>query len=465
MELRIKTLQVSKMNLALFFLILIVSYLGLNLIFHGLDWQEFFFFMTLMLVLILIKPVWGILSYLGLFLLLPSSGNVTSHELFMLGILIMLCFYWFLSRAKGGVLLIGNRIERILLILFLYCGFSLFIALRNGISFTDFGRDLFPLLNLILILPVSYFVKTERDLKIVFGLFILVMTLGMFQWFWSLLAEVRITSYSPKFWYHTSVLMVPTLIVLGVTSYLEYHKFKFLYLLPMVFSLGVAIFTSTRTIWLGVIISFVLLFFLLIKHKKRLITSVILIIMIGTIFLGSVVSKQRQSFITDQIERAQTIHTLNTDRSFQGRKEESIQTMKLFFSSPLFGVGVGYKYRFVRSLVPGVGATHLVTNFTHSDFTNYLAKTGIIGILILIVLFYQVIVLSRRFYKQSQNRFNKIIYLTTQIGTIMALFVGNLTPVLQHRPSTFFLAFLISFMLIGRKLELGVKSKNASRPS
>jgi len=414
--------------------------------------QAMFVFITAAIAItIFIKPFWGLVLYTLYLPFVKESTGLSAQEFLALGIILLLCSLWFMSRSKkwSSVLEI-NRIERSLVIIFLYMIFSLFVGLSNGVTFIDWGRDLFPLAHLALILPMIHFVDNEQEFKILFIAFIVVMTYPLLLSFLHALMGLGILSHFTISWVRGTSFAMYILITLAMVSYMEYRKIIPLYVIPGFIAIGLALLKHPRTVWVGTAISMLVLLFLS-KNKGRWLTIMMVGFIAVSIFVSYVASKDL-TFIDRQKHWMETFQKLDDDLSWQSRVAETEQALALFRSSPVFGQGLGYQYNFWRPFVRGLGPGYLKTNLTHSDGVNYLAKTGILGVLALLYLFYNVILVGIKFYNQAADPEDRMVYLLGIAGVIVALIVCNSTPVLQIRYNASALAFLVGFIFVKKKL-------------
>lgn len=446
-------------------LILFIIISGLALYF-GMSYlanpqQAFFIFAAAVVVItVFIKPFWGIILYSIYLPFVKESAGLSVQEFSALGIVLLLCSLWFMSRSKkwSRVLEI-YRMERSLVILFLYMIFSLFVVLSNGFTFVDWSRDLFPLAQLALILPLVHFVDNEKEFKILLITYIIVMSYPLLLSFLHTLMGLGVLSYFTISWVRGTPFAMYILIILGMVSFTEYRKIIPLYICPALIAIGLALTTSPRTVWVGAAISMIVIF-LLNRNKGRWLAIMLIGFIAAAIFLSYIAEKD-PTFMGKQTKRLETLQKLDTDLSWQSRIAESEQCLELFRSSPFFGMGLGYQYRFWRPYVAGIGAGYLKTNLTHSDGTNYLAKTGILGVLALLILFSNVIIVGIKFYHAASDPEDRMIYLLGTAGVIVALIVCNSTPVLQIRYNASALAYLISFIFIKKKIEISNKESRS----
>ncbi|MFH1684318.1 MAG: O-antigen ligase family protein [Candidatus Margulisiibacteriota bacterium] len=416
------------------------------------DLTALFLLGAVLLGITMAKPLYGIIIYLVYLPFLGESSGLSVQEFIALGIIVLLCVLWFISRSKKwSQVLEINRIERSLVILFLYLLFSLLVGAFNGVTFVDWGRDMFPLLHLALILPVVHFINNERDFQLVFTVFVIALAVPIIEWFLGSLIQAGLLSYLKIFWLQGTPFAMYILIILGIVSFVEYRKVIPLYFIPAISAVGVALLNHPRTVWVGTSISMLVIFFLT-QNKIRWLGIILVGILSIFIFL-SFLAAENPAFFGQQMHWVNTLSNLGGDLSWQSRLAEGAQTFGIFYQHPIFGVGLGYQYHFWRPFIHGIGPGYMDTNMTHSDSTNYLAKTGLVGVLMLIFFFYNAVYLGIKFYNQSADRQSRMVYLLGACSVIVALIVANSTPILQIRYNASALAFVIAFIFARKKLE------------
>lgn len=421
----------------------------------ALSASSFFALSGLLLMVLFVKPLWGVLFLLLYFPTLGTSDSVSRSEFFALSVVVTVCAAWFFSILKGPRLTREERgIALTLAALLSYTCFSLLVALKNGSTFLDWGRDFFPFFLLVFLLPVARFVKTERQLRLAFGVFLVVAVLGILPWFFDALRIVGLAPF-PAFLKYIpfrgrSVAMY-TLMLVGAVSLLEHRRPKPQFLLPAAICFVAASLTRPRTMWVGMVFALVVLL-VLAKRRTRWVSSVLVLAVCLTIG-ARILAGNRPVFVARQQENLRTFENLGSDLSWQSRMAEARQVWALFARHPFLGVGVGYQYNFWRPWVPGGGSGYMRSNFTHSDFMNYLGKTGLIGVSIIGLLLFQAVALCWKGCRETDENEARMVYLVVLMMLLVALLISNSTPVLQSRDASFSLATLIGLALARRRLD------------
>ncbi|MFH1387047.1 MAG: O-antigen ligase family protein [bacterium] len=407
---------------------------------------------AIVLWLVVARPLWGIIFYLLYLPFVRDSAGLGADEFMALGLLVLICVIWFISRSKkwSHVLEI-SRIERSLVILFLYLIFSILVGQLNGVKIIDWARDLFPIMNLVLILPIVHFIDNEKEFQLVFKMFIIVMAIPIFQWFFKSLISVGLLSYFDIHYLSGTPFAMYILMILAIASLVESRKIILLHIVPAIAAIGTALLNRQRTVWVGISLSMFVIFFIT-KHKVKWLTVVLVFILSVGVFI-SYLAVKRSYVIERQMGWVMTFSSLDEDLSWQSRMAERKATLAIFYKHPLLGIGLGYQYYFWRPFVKGIGPGYMTTNMTHSDETNYLAKTGLIGVGLLLFLFYNVVYLGIKFYRRTNDPECRMIYLLGTCSTIIAVIVANSTPILQIRYNASALAFVIAFIFVKKKLE------------
>jgi O-antigen ligase len=144
-----------------------------------------------------------------------------------------------------------------------------------------------------------------------------------------------------------------------------------------------------------------------------------------------------------QTRRFSQIVEYHKDVSIQNRINEAQQAGQLFISSPIWGAGFGYQYRFWR-FITGKGFGYMDTNYTHNDIINIAAKGGLAGLLLfglMIAGFY------RALLKRKNTLDDPLASGWAAVGLIIltsSLITGLSTPIFQSRTAMFGLFFILA---------------------
>lgn len=165
-------------------------------------------------------------------------------------------------------------------------------------------------------------------------------------------------------------------------------------------------------------------------------------------------------FLTGTLDRIKMIFYAK-DASALNRLSLWDKAITLFKQSPIFGIGYG-RYNDVQwhfdSLrltgKPGVFALYTQQNFTfndtnaHSSYLHFLAETGIIGLILILVFWISCFVIIFKAYKASKNNFNAKVYLSV-LGGIFTLFILSFTENYLTAPTVMFCMSAVAALAIG----------------
>ena len=401
---------------------------------------------------IVFNPKWGALFYLGILFLVPGSEGIGVKEISLAGVLFFLFLIYLFnsSRKKAGFLkemLEIRKINLLILTIFVFFFISFFVALKNGISPLMFGRDLWPFLNILLILIIPCFINSERDYLQISKGFMAMMSLIL------LLMVIEALSYwhfLPFGFDASGSLLVPYIVLLWGLSSEAKKRNNTLHYVLIILALSFAFLAPGRTIWIGTILCLIVyLFFSRDRFKLRWIVLIILVVGI----LGITLFKVNSRLMDLQGRRFEGLIHSSSLNSANDRISEMKEATEVFLQYPILGTGFGYEYNFFRLYGRGMSNVFIQTNYTHSDFFNFLAKTGIVGTLLIMVFFLKIVFLNWKWYKKANEPESRKIYLMTTIITIVTLVIFNSTPILQSRGTNACLFFLIGLSLGRKKLD------------
>jgi len=192
-----------------------------------------------------------------------------------------------------------------------------------------------------------------------------------------------------------------TIILMSMASFIKDKRVKWALIALICIDIYCILGFYSRGAYLGL---FAGMFFLsLFKNRKFLVPLVLL-----GIFWQSVLPEK-------VIERIKQTHDVNgqLDGSSQGRIEIWEKGMKLFHENPLTGIGFGV----FRNLGFGLSDTHNI-------YVKYLAEQGLIGIVILLILFLCFLHMGYTLYKKGDDDLNKGMGLGL-MACVIVLIINN----------------------------------------
>jgi len=193
----------------------------------------------------------------------------------------------------------------------------------------------------------------------------------------------------------------------------------------VVFVVGI-ILSYGRASWISIVISFLVFLIVMLRIKFYW------LVLVGTIFIGTFLLFQQQ--ILDKLERnkqdssanfiehIQSISNITSDASNLERINRWQAAIRLYQDHPYFGWGPG-TYQFVyapyqRSREKTIISTNLGDKGNaHSEYLGPLAEMGMVGMLIVIVMFTMIIYTGLRVYKRGRKEV-KFLSLMATLGLI-----------------------------------------------
>jgi O-antigen ligase len=342
----------------------------------------------------------------------------------------------------------ASRSVTLMFVLMTYLGISVVEASLNGIAFTDWGRGAYPLVVLCLAAMFATTVQTRGQWKIAAGVFLFIILnigLGSVADFGG---RIGAGVSAPDVVSWGSTLIPAALVSLGVAMMVEKRQVHWGYLAMVVMGLFTAVMTPTRTVWISVGLTVMILAGVLFFTRRRPGTAMAVVMLALTIGGGTLLAwRYGGSAATwqQQTARYNTLYNTGEDQSVQIRKEQIQEAVRVFDSSPLIGVGLGYQYHYKLSYE--TSKYEAPNDFNHSDLANTLAKTGLLGAILIYGMLITTVLAAVRLQRVALEPEDRAIGLTAEATLIVALIIGNSTPMLQDKGSAFMLTLIIGLVL------------------
>ena len=380
--------------------------LSLSTFLIGLNGWIFLVFLICCLPFIWLAPQAGILAALFItmifgdhFSLMPLKLEDTIYKVYAIDFVLVLSFIiWFFKQEIGGVKIknIASKKNNWLFVFFVLIVLNLIRSLL--ITNVDMSLALATFKNysyLLLYFIILFMFPTQKDIlrlvKILIWaglplLFFVIFGLLSGHGLWSELTPGQ-RYLSGLHSYYLTFSLVALLFFISSGSYL-WGRIKTL--LVFLLQLAGLIGGMFRHLWLGVLVAFSYLFFMMkVGHKKRIFkisgASLFLIIAIITAFLwgtgtfGAETNFLESKFITSVTGRITSLYqTGYLIESAAGWRLETWQVaLHKFLENPFFGIAFGQKFFFeYRGFVDLVDIRNI-----HNDFMSLLVQLGIFGFL------------------------------------------------------------------------------------
>tara|TARA_B100000767_G_C19740133_1_gene525791 strand:- start:437 stop:1681 length:1245 start_codon:yes stop_codon:yes gene_type:complete len=202
----------------------------------------------------------------------------------------------------------------------------------------------------------------------------------------------------------TNILMAFAMFISAQKSILSKSFLKIPYIIFFGFSFYYVLFISTGTS--GQILAFALLLMLLIQHTG--LRSVLLIpIFISLIAVYAIIDKNNSIRFAAEKFVVRYHHMISTDTAGNNtRPRIYINAIKLVYEDPWIGTGVGSYEKALRVKQPEFSSVNTTAlKNPHNEFLMISAQLGLVGLLLLLNLFYKQAAVSERI----QNKENKYI--------------------------------------------------------
>lgn len=390
-------------------------------------------------LLILAKPVYGLAFNVIFYSFLQVSSGISIMELLSAAIIYAFIAGWVAWTVTHRFTPDRDyhNCQKIFLLFLLYLAINGVTAYVKGIPILDIIRDTIPISNLFMFLVLKAFMKQKKEIafviKVQLSIIILIVLRGIF---------IMAVQYYP--WmeflpkagsnYHSLVLAI-----VGIGGYLFFKKKK-LWVILSIIAFSSLLLTTNRTIFLAAI-GCIMMMTLMLRHSKRVIGLVFGTAMLSFL-LYSAVSFYKADLFSAKKEK---FETFAGQLSILNRLDEIKQSGIIFINNPIMGIGIGHRYRFWRHFIKDKGPGYMVSNFTHSDLMNFLAKLGIVGTLIFYVFYYKLCKLAWLVWKRGTEKEDQGRGLICFTLLIAAFIVGQSTPIIQHRPASLLLGMIMGY--------------------
>jgi O-antigen ligase len=264
---------------------------------------------------------------------------------------------------------------------------------------------------------------------------------GLYQYFYLDYSRIKSFSFSLTFGNLIAVMVIFFTIYIIWGEFSKKTKFLLLFL-DILFFFNL-ILTKSRGAWLGFIIGLIILGF--IKSKKFIIISLIIIILLFSIFPSHYVERFKSSFDIS--------YDLENNRSNTYRIAMWITALKILKDYPVFGLGY-YNYRTPLSepykldiIKPKEGFIHV-----HNTYLEIAAEQGLFGLFTFLYLLYFIFKRIYNYYNNKKRGNIKLFYLGSLISIIIYL-VQGLTQYNfgKTEPLSFFVLIIVIAMFLENK--------------
>ena len=402
----------------------------------------------LILVVTVVNPFASLIIFLLLFTRFGSYAEIGPIQIGMAvytALLFLVAFARFLWREPWDRA--ATRSVTLMFIFMVYLGLSVVEASVNGIPFSDWGRGAYPLVVLCLAAVFATTLQTRRQWNIAAGVFLfIIVSIGM-GGVSDLGGRLGGALLSPDVVSWGTTLIPAALMSLGMAMIVEKRELHWGYLAMLATGLFTAVMSPTRTVWVSAGLTVTLMAGVLFFRHRRpgtalAVVAVALAIGGGTLLAwrygGPTASWQQQT------ARAQTLSHTSEDPSVLIRQEQIREAIRVFSASPLIGAGLGYQYQYKIAFTSKYEKPN---DFNHSDLANALAKTGLLGALLIYGFLITTVLACVRLQKAARLPEERGMGMAAECTLLVALVIGNSTPMLQDKGSALLLALIIGLVL------------------
>lgn len=383
------------------------------------------------------------ITYLLLFLM-PIAGPVIRHWNSYIFVLVFLCSIYFLLKNNDKKPLLME--EKIMLSAFgLF--FLTFIISANLNGWTELQtRELGNELIFLWFIPVYLLIRKYKfSLDVFFAGIILsipvIFLFSLYEYYY-ISTPVLIGAYSQLF--------LGPITALLLLFYAEAYKTWFgknyiQWVLPIIYALGlfIIIFTYARSAYLTLIIgtsAYVVLF--LGSTRYKLIVGVFFVIVCASLMSLEKVNNRVMTAVSnvENYYNEKNIVSNKINTSLGLRLEMWRSSQYAIKTHPIFGIGAANHPKFIKKYIeegkvnPGM-AKH---GHLHNSFVEVIASKGIVGLIILLILFYYPVYIS---WKHRKRCFKCYKYTVILSVTLTAMSIGESMLINKNNAILYFLFF------------------------
>ena len=385
------------------------------------------------------------ITYLLLFLM-PIAGPVVRHWNSYIFVLVFLCSIYFLLKNNDKKPLLME--EKIMLSAFgLFFLTFIISAILNG--WTELQtRELGNELMFLWIIPVYSLIREYKfSLNVFFaGILLSMPVISLFSLYeyYYVSTAVLVGAYSQLFLGPITAL----LLLFYAEAYKVFFGRKYMFLvLPIIYALGlfVIVFTFSRSAYLTLIVgvtAYVVLFLENIRYK--LIISALLIIIFASLMNIEKVNVRVMAAVNN-VENyldEKNINSSEINTSLGIRLEMWRASIYAVKSHPFFGIGSANQPEFFKKYNEEgtVNSGVSLHGHMHNSFVEVITSKGIIGVIILLILFYYPVYIAWK----NRHRCGKCYtYMVMLSVTLTAMSIGESMLINKNNAISYFLFFSV----------------------
>jgi O-antigen ligase len=404
-------------------------------------------------------PFLGLCIFVVMFFRLEGSEGISAAELALFAVFAIL-------GVRSLVALVGRRLHSRLIApslqaaiaLAFYLLLSVLVARAHAISATAAGRDAVPILCLGASILAFTSIRSMLELRWACALLVGVMTASGLVWVNDLTG--RSLGPIPLLVGGATPITPIAMVVWGGSVVIERRRVSWPWLGVALVGLLICILTNTRTIWVALGLTTLLMGMLVLGKERRVGTAVAVMLGICLAIVSALLifygGRGEADVRQSQEARFGTLAHPGEDLSVQIRMAQVYEGLRKFRESPLVGTGLGYQYTSYLEF----DRYQSTSNINHSDLVNSLAKLGLVGTCLLYLVLYRLMRASLDLYHHGATADLRALGLLGASAIIIAAVMGNSTPLLQIRQSAFSLGLLSGLILAGLELSSRLRDQH-----
>lgn len=378
-----------------------------------------------------------------------SAEGVSTADVLYGGYFIASTFIWvFWKMVVQRERIVSNIADWSILFFFFFLIINSFWSLSNDVQLFDWFREYALFSTVLLYFPIKYYIREKNDivtLLVCFGISIAICSVDQLRMY----KENALTQVVFAYQLGISVRVNQTLFSAGILysvilSLIDMKAWKrtLVFLFSML-STSALLVSFSRSFWLLVIASMIILFFYINKKQRiMLLVGFLLVSIIGTIVFFNVF-KEKSKMMTTIIEKRILSSTEGTkDISIQLRLMEYEQVFRGIAASPWFGNGLGKKIEFYD---PNMHWTFRAFNI-HNSYFFIVYRVGIpLALFFFFPVIYRIF-WGERLARRIDDKFHKALLLGATATIVLMTVASFASAQFFNRDGTVVLA--VSYAMI-----------------
>jgi len=384
----------------------------------------------------------------------PGGEDITVFEVlhgFFFSLSAVFWIFWMIFIKKEKV--VRNIADWLILFFFGYLLISLPIAMINGNTLINWGREYIIFSVVLLYFPIRHYFYNKKDITILLIIFTCVLSLSeLFQLYQYKQTALHDAIYAYQLGssvrVNQSIFSMSIIFGFLFSLYLDNVWKRILVLIFTSLSIMALTVSFSRTFWIMVIVALIIsLLFVSTKAKKRAFLSLLIIFSVLACSVVFVFRDNARIMFKVLENRVSSAGKGTKDLSIQMRLQEYESVWQSIAKYPLGGRGLGILHEYIQ---PADLVTIRTLN-VHNGYLFFLFRIGYpLFALFLFFIFYYIFKAGLLLFK-IKDTFHKLLLLGSLNSLILMIVANFLTIVFNSRDGTFVILLSVVFISISER--------------